>query len=111
MAQAKRYKVEGLLEYSGLWECGVLFRRHNEPGVIDAMNVWWDEIINSGHVRDQIGFAYTMWRTGFKLFSIPGNLRKKSYLQYRNHDLRYVSKRQKRRVVWRTPNSVFSLAK
>ena len=111
VAQAKRYKVAGLADYFGLWECGVLFRRHNGQDVIDAMKVWWDEIINSGHARDQMGFAYTMWKTGFKLFSIPGNLRKKSYLQYKSHDLRHSNKRRKRWVVWRTPNSVFSLAK
>jgi hypothetical protein len=54
--QTDRYKKEGYPEHNGLWQTGVLLRRHT-PEVISLNNKWWAEICR-GSMRDQISFPY-----------------------------------------------------
>jgi len=48
-----RYRAEGVPERAGMWETGVLARRHNDPACIALMSAWWREI-EAGSRRDQL---------------------------------------------------------
>lgn len=56
-AQTTRYRNEGFPEQFGLWETGVLVRRHQDPACVRLMVAWWNEIF-TGSRRDQISFPY-----------------------------------------------------
>jgi len=62
-AQLSRYESEGFPRQYGLAECNVIIRRHNDPAVKAAMDIWWDEI-EKGSRRDQLSFNYALWRAG-----------------------------------------------
>jgi hypothetical protein len=80
-----KYLMEKTPHNGGLYECGILFRRHNHQRVIDAMNLWWQEI-EAGTQSDQINFAYVVWKTGLPLNVIDGNLRENPFFQFRPHE-------------------------
>jgi hypothetical protein len=61
--QLTRYESEGFPRQFGLAECNVIVRRHNDPAVKRAMELWWEEIEN-GSKRDQLSFNYALWRAG-----------------------------------------------
>lgn len=72
---------------NGLWECGVLFRKHNDEKVIKTMELWWSEIIKRRQPRDQVSFAYSIWKTALPILNIHGDLRKKEYVNYVKHNV------------------------
>lgn len=55
--------------HNGLYETNVLLRRHNDKGVIDLCNQWWDFIKNYSR-RDQLSFNYLLWKNGIKHYPI-----------------------------------------
>jgi len=81
----KEYIKIGMPEKFGLYECGVLFRRHNEKEISDAMELWWNEISLNDHYRDQISFPFILWKTGLSIYSIDEDLRKNCCLSFRHH--------------------------
>lgn len=68
-AQLKRYKEDGYPKDNGLVMTGILFRKHNEPDVVNTMEHWFKEVQN-GCKRDQVSFNYSAWKTNlnFKVF-------------------------------------------
>lgn len=60
-AQMERYRLDGYPQKNGLIESGVLYRKHNDPQIIDVMNDWYYEIINFSK-RDQLSFNYVAWK-------------------------------------------------
>ena len=58
--QIAQYRTLGLPEKSGLMETSVIVRKHNDPKVVEAMNLWWKEIDN-GSRRDQLSLPYVLW--------------------------------------------------
>lgn len=58
--QVERYRKEGIQEYSGLIQSGILMRWNVLP-VIDFCEQWWQETVNNS-MRDQISFAYCHWK-------------------------------------------------
>jgi hypothetical protein len=84
------YFAEGMPAEFGLWECGILFRRHSDTKVKNAMELWWKEIIDRRQPRDQVGFAYTIWKTGLNIIGIHGDLRKKEYVDYVRHGIKKI---------------------
>jgi len=89
-----RYSREGLPRNFGLWECGVLFRRHHAPGVVEAMNLWWQEI-KIGTQSDQMPFAYALWKTGLPVKTIDGDVRQSPFFSYQDHPPIFWGKVQK----------------
>ncbi len=71
--QLDRYKKEGFPRRFGLAECNVIVRRHNDPAVKKAMEIWWDEI-EKGSRRDQISFNYALWRSGLAYHELGNGL-------------------------------------
>ena len=84
-SQIDAYKLAGMPKKFGLWECGVIFRHHNEENIVNAMELWWNEIISHNQPRDQISFAYVVWKTGLKVHTINQNIRKASHVKYTRH--------------------------
>lgn len=57
----------------GLFEMTVFVKKHNNPKVIEAMNLWFN--INQKYSkRDQLSFMYAIWKTGLKVSSINLNV-------------------------------------
>ncbi|PTB99330.1 hypothetical protein C9993_03465 [Marinobacter sp. Z-F4-2] len=64
--QLKRYFIAGFdVNRSGLYECNIIYRRHNDIQVESAMEDWWREYVN-GVKRDQISFPYILWKHSLK---------------------------------------------
>lgn len=66
--QKQRALIEqsGFPEHYGLAETNVLFRRHNEPEIVNLMENWWYWVANYSK-RDQLSFSYVLWKNGYKL--------------------------------------------
>jgi hypothetical protein len=79
-----RLKKIGVPANAGLYECGILFRKHNDPKVIKAMQLWWNEL-NIGTQSDQIAFAGILWKTGLPATVIDTNLRQNPHFQFEPH--------------------------
>jgi hypothetical protein len=61
--QLRAYAHEGLPAPSGLYECNILFRRHNSPEVVSLMEKWWIAFLH-GVRRDQLSLPYLLWKSG-----------------------------------------------
>lgn len=59
--QMSRYKAEGFQRDYGMFENNIMYRRHNDPDVVRLDIDWWEEFLNNTR-RDQLSFAYCMWR-------------------------------------------------
>lgn len=64
--QLNKYRSEGFPENFGLTENGIMVRRHNDPAVIELMNMWWREYM-TGLKRDQLSLQYAQWRCGIPI--------------------------------------------
>lgn len=62
--QWQRYVDWGFKDDVGISENGLLIRRHNEPSVIELMELWWDEY-QQGCLRDQVSLMPCIHRMGF----------------------------------------------
>lgn len=68
-AQYARYQSEGWDNQLPLYECNFIVRRHNDPDVVRAMALWWNEIHENSR-RDQVSFPYCMWKSGIRPLSL-----------------------------------------
>lgn len=85
--QTSRYREEGFPPHYGLWETGVLVRRHREDACVRLMVAWWNEIF-TGSRRDQISFPYVARQHHVSVAELgpPGtDLRAHPLLAYENH--------------------------
>ena len=81
----QRYFSDGLPPNNGLYECGVLFRRHHSPVIKAPMELWWQEI-DTGTQSDQIPWAYVMWKTGLRVKVIDSDLRGSPHWKFSPHE-------------------------
>ena len=71
-ASVARYQSEGFPANAGLWQCGVIFRRHSLSTA--AFNVaWWREL-TLGSARDQISAPVVLRRLGTAHSALPENV-------------------------------------
>lgn len=63
--QVKKYEDEGYAKHKGLFECGVILRRHTKK-VIEFNNFWWGEYCRHSN-RDQVSFAYAADSVGLRV--------------------------------------------
>ena len=82
--QMERYLAENYPKNNGLTATGVIFRKHNDPRLIRAMEVWWNEL-NTGISRDQLSFCYSMWKAGLGYQMLPELVIKNSFFQVYPH--------------------------
>lgn len=59
--QMNGYRKEGFPQEFGLTENGLLFRRHNDPKIIECMELWWKEFTHKSK-RDQLSLMYVLWK-------------------------------------------------
>lgn len=98
--QIARYRAEGYPEHNGLIFSMVLIRKHHDPGVKQAMEMWWNEV-KQGSKRDQLSFNYVAWKSGLNFGFVPGDVRRHEHFHmigihrkdYRGKYIRYRLKR------------------
>jgi hypothetical protein len=69
-AQLATYYAEGFPREHGLTENGIIFRRHDGPGLKAAMQLWWDQM-QTHTQRDQLSGPYVLWKTGLPVHVWP----------------------------------------
>ncbi len=82
--QLNDYKTQGMPSQFGLFETGILIRKHNNPACIKLMEDWWQAFYNSSK-RDQLSLPYIIWKNGYKYEDIGllgSNLRKNYIFNY-----------------------------
>ena len=72
-AQMQRYAEMGLPAHDGLYEGGVILRRHSER-VRQWENIWWEEI-RKGSVRDQLSLPFALKQAEITPAILPGTIR------------------------------------
>ena len=83
--QIAYYRRESLPYNAGLFACGFMLRRHNDPRLIDFNHKWWEEIINTT-LRDQLSFGYLAWFEKLNYRTIEeGTYWENPYYRYFNH--------------------------
>ena len=82
--QVKKYQKEGYPQNNGLITSGVLLRNHNEPTIIEAMELWWEELKYNSK-RDQLSFNYVAWKTRLKFNLMDGDIRDNNYTKTVRH--------------------------
>ncbi len=84
--QYAAYRAEGFPDAGGLLWSLVLLRRHNEPDVKKAMEVWWAEI-ERWSKRDQMSFNYVAWKNQFPFAYLPFDPADNPYFKRVSHYL------------------------
>lgn len=84
--QGVHYRSLGYPDTDGLAWTLVLLRRHNEPDVVSAMEMWWKELLEWSK-RDQMSFNYVAWKMGLKFNYIPLDGADNLYMKRLNHYL------------------------
>lgn len=62
-AQMRRYHEEGLRAHFGMAEMCLIVRDHKNAWGTRIMETWWKEFC-AGAQRDQLSFAYALWKNG-----------------------------------------------
>lgn len=84
--QVDTYRRKGFPENEGLYETGVLLRRHSET-VSELNERWWKEI-KLHSTRDQISFPYVKWKNNMAVSLFPNTVRTSPYFQFYRHPRR-----------------------
>lgn len=72
--QIEKYKNEGFPSHFGLFENGILLRKHKDENCIKLMNLWADELKN-GSKRDQLSLTYCQWKLGAHIGKLNEDIR------------------------------------
>lgn len=84
-AQREKYIREGIPKKTGLWECGIILRRHTEA-VKRLCETWWAEI-TAFTSSDQCSFLYSTLKHGIKINPLsPGNMYVNPYFHRVGHN-------------------------
>jgi len=81
--QIKDYKLRNIPENMGLYETGVIVRRHNEQ-VKRFNEAWWAEICRYSQ-RDQLSFPIVLKEVPLKLKIIESDVRRNEFFTYKGH--------------------------
>lgn len=81
--QQEKYLKEGFPKHSGLFECGVIIRRHSEA-VKRCMETWWSEV-TAFSVSDQCSFIYAVKKHDIKVNTLPGSVWNNIYFNLIGH--------------------------
>lgn len=91
LKQIKFLKQKKYPKNNGLFETGVIFRKHNDLKVIKTMEDWWWMIRNFSK-RDQLSFNYALWKNKLKCKKLfPINNRLVSCFVFNTHNTKTVS--------------------
>jgi len=83
--QIREYKKENFPNNLDLTENNIIFRKHNDPEVVNLMEDWWNEF-NKFSQRDQLSFLYVIWKNNFDYLPMLINSREENeYFRIRGH--------------------------
>lgn len=84
--QWRRYCEWDFMDNLGITENGILIRRHNNPKVVELMELWWQEYLQ-GCLRDQVSLMPCVFKCGFMphLRFIEGNIRRNEWVEVMRH--------------------------
>ncbi|WP_168184092.1 glycosyltransferase domain-containing protein [Pseudoruegeria sp. SK021] len=104
------YFADGFPDDQGLIHTAILMRRHMEPEVIAAMELWW-ELLAKGSTRDQLSLPYVLWKQKLpvRVLSPDFTLGSPYFLRYphwqtsgrRGRALVWAAQRKARGLPWR----------
>lgn len=72
-AQMQRYREAGMPAHYGLNEAGIIAANNRSELAEMLLHQWWEEVISSRSMRDQLAWPYVLWKNGLKLGDV-GNL-------------------------------------
>ncbi len=84
----KKYRDEGMPQHFGLYEANMILREHNRPDIIAFDERWWNMLLGSGCVRDQLSLTPALFAEGIRPSLLLGEgltSRNVPYLHYENH--------------------------
>jgi len=87
LAQLRRYREAGLPPDPPFTENAIVFRRHGNPALEAAMDLWWSELMNYTQ-RDQLSLPYVLFKSQLKVKFWDWN-----YKYVNPYFLRYVHRR------------------
>ena len=73
----QNYLDDGFLDNEVYTENNVIIRKHNDPKVIEAMELWWECFKKSFNKRDQISLPYVRQKLNLKTKIYEFNVREK----------------------------------
>ena len=85
MEHLKRYKAEGFPKGKGLYQCGVILRKHSPK--IKRLNEAWFAQYMTGCKRDQVSFPYVLEKEGVSINAIDSYAHLHWYFEYTNHKI------------------------
>ena len=62
-------RQDGFPEHVGLYETGLMMRKHNDDKIIKLCEQWWDFVCNYSR-RDQLSFNYLLWKNKIKHYPL-----------------------------------------
>jgi len=80
----KFFEKENFKNNNGLYETGILVRRHNKPNVKKAMILWFSMILKYSR-RDQISFPYSIEKSRLKVKPVRINVFDNKYFEWKDH--------------------------
>lgn len=81
-AQMNAYRAEGYPAQRGLFQSGLLVRRHHDPALSTASEDWW-QAVRSYSQRDQLSGMVALWRQDLTYVPLLGKL--SDYVEYVHH--------------------------
>ena len=86
--KVNKYRKEQIKEHNGLFETGIVVRRHTKK-IEELNNLWWSELSVFSR-RDQISLNYAIKKLGIQVNRIPGSMHwdKNSYAYMGSHTMR-----------------------
>ena len=87
--QMNKYRSQGYPEFNGLVVTGVLLRKHNDPNIIKAMEMWWEQIQQHSK-RDQLSLNFVLWKLGLEFNVIDDYLRDNFCFLWKAHKKKLV---------------------
>lgn len=94
-SQIERYKKEGFPENFGMNEATVIVADLKNYKSKDLLDIWWNEFIESGSMRDQLAWPYILWKNGYTINDV-GNLGDDIYKNYKIEIVRHALWRMRR---------------
>ncbi|MFN3555779.1 MAG: glycosyltransferase domain-containing protein [Bacteroidales bacterium] len=82
--QLRNYKSKGFPDNLGVYEAGILVRKHFDDHLMEVMEAWWHEIKNYS-ARDQLSLPYVLWKHKLDFKVLKGNNRKSELFVLRPH--------------------------
>jgi hypothetical protein len=102
------YAAQGFPDSGGMWEGSVIFKNHDSPKVLGAMEEWW-ALYSRFRTRDQFSLPFVIWKHGLQVFDLDGVTPPREHFFVRlqassaglsNRLARYAQARERENATW-----------